>query len=230
MKIGVIGAMEVEVALLKERLACETVLEQAGMRFFSGRAGGREVIVARSGVGKVNAAMCAQIMIDLLGVTHIINTGAAGSLDARIDIGDIVISTDAVHHDADVTNLGYAPGQVPGMELSFTADAALADAIAASVAQVEPGIHVFRGRVLSGDQFIHTDEVKQRLKETFDGLCCEQEGAAIAHVCHLNGVPFAIVRAISDKADGSDAMSYDEFEAIAAERSARIVARVLENL
>ena len=230
MKIGVIGAMEVEVALLKERLACETVLEQAGMRFFSGRAGGREVIVARSGVGKVNAAMCAQIMIDLLGVTHIINTGAAGSLDARIDIGDIVISTDAVHHDADVTNLGYAPGQVPGMDLSFPADAALADAIAASVAQVEPGIHVFRGRVLSGDQFIHTDERKRYLKETFDGLCCEQEGAAIAHVCHLNGVPFAIVRAISDKADGSDAMSYDEFEAIAAERSARIVAHVLENL
>ena len=230
MKIGVIGAMEVEVALLQERLSDATVLEQAGMRFCSGRMGEREVVVAQSGVGKVNAAVCAQVMIDLLGVTRIINTGAAGSLDARIVIGDVVISTDAVHHDADTTNLGYAPGQVPGMDLAFPADAALADAVAESVAQVVPDIHVYRGRVLSGDQFVHTDEVKQRIRGLFGGLCCEQEGAAIAQACHINGVPFVIVRAISDKADGSDAMSYDEFEVMAAERSARIVAHVLESL
>ena len=230
MKIGVIGAMEVEVALLRDQLSEVEMLEQAGMEFCSGRMGECDVVIARSGVGKVNAAVCAQAMIDLLGVTHIINTGVAGSLDARIDIGDVVISTDAVHHDVDVTIFGYAPGQIPRMEPSFPADPVLADALAEGVAQVVPDIRVFRGRVLSGDQFVCSDEVKQRLRETFDGLCCEQEGAAIAQTCHINGIPFAIVRAISDKADGSDEVDYDEFEVIAAERSARIVAHVLESL
>ncbi|MGI6221415.1 MAG: 5'-methylthioadenosine/adenosylhomocysteine nucleosidase [Coriobacteriales bacterium] len=230
MKIGIIGAMDHEVALLKERLEDASVREAAGMQFCSGLLGKHEAVVAKSGIGKVNAAVCAQAMIDLLDVTHVINTGAAGSLDASIDIGDIVVSTDAVYHDVDVTNFGYAPGQVPRMEPTFPADPVLTEAIAASVAAVVPDIHVFRGRVLTGDQFVRTDEVKQRIRDLFGGLCCEQEGAAIAQTCRINGVPFAIVRAISDKADGSDAMNYDEFEVMAAERSAQIVAHALEML
>lgn len=225
-KVGIIGAMESEVQLLLAAVDAARPVRVAGMNLTEGHIGGVEVIVACSGVGKVNAAMCATVLTCGLGATHVINTGVAGSLDGRIRVGDIVVSTDAVEHDMDVSALGYQPGEHPDLHLvAFDADAGLrAEAVEAARAS---GAGVFEGRVCSGDQFIGSVESKARVAQTFRGLCCEMEGAAIAHVCHLAGVPFVVVRAISDQADGSSPVSYAEFEKKAAARCAGIVLAML---
>ncbi len=223
-KLGIIGAMDVEVATLMEHAQDAVLHERAGMRFCEGTLAGMPVVIAKCGIGKVSAGMCVQVMCDLYGVTHIVNTGVAGSLDAEIDIADLVVSTDALYHDMDVTPLGYEPGQLPGMDcLAFPADPALRAAIERAAAVAAPDVHVFAGRVVSGDQFIASSQAKERLAQEFGGMCCEMEGAAIAHACHVNGVPFAVVRAISDKADGSAEMAYPEFEASSAVRCAAVV-------
>lgn len=229
--IGIIGAMENEAAALKAQLADVRTTTWAGMDFVEGTLAGKRVVIVRSGVGKVNAAVCVQVLADKFGVGSIVNTGVAGSLDARIDIGDIVVSTDAVHHDTDVTFLGYAPGQVPQMDaFSFPADEGLRAAALRAVASAAPDVSAWEGRVASGDAFVHTDQQKARIKDQFDALCCEMEGAAIAHASWLNGIPFVIVRAISDKADGSDSQNYQEFEDKAAAHCAHIVAHMVKNL
>lgn len=223
-KLGIIGAMDVEVATLMEHAQDAVINERAGMRFCEGTLAGMPVVIAKCGIGKVSAGMCVQVMCDLYGVTHIVNTGVAGSLDAAIDIADLVVSTDALYHDMDVTPLGYEPGQLPGMDcLAFPADPALRAAIEHAAALAAPDVHVLSGRVVSGDQFIASSQAKERLAQEFGGMCCEMEGAAIAHACHVNGVPFAVVRAISDKADGSAEMAYPEFEASSAVRCAAVV-------
>lgn len=231
MKIGIIGAMEVEVDYLKKQIEDVTVTRLSGMEFFEGTLGGVEVVVVKCGIGKVNAAACAQAMAGNFGVTHVINTGIAGSLDNRIDIGDIVVSTDAVHHDVDVTNLGYERGQIPGVDvLAFPASAELRVAAVRAVREDAPEVRALEGRVASGDQFVCTDAEKERITSTFGALCCEMEGASIAQVCYSNDVPFVIVRAISDKADGSSHVDYPTFERDAARHCARIVERVVGGL
>ena len=223
-KLGIIGAMDVEVATLMEHAQDAVLSERAGMRFCEGTLAGMPVVIAKCGVGKVSAGMCVQAMCDLYGVTHIVNTGVAGSLDAQIDIADLVVSTDALYYDVDVTPWGYEPGQLPGMDcLAFPADPALRAAIEHAAAAAAPDVHVFSGRVVSGDQFIASSQAKERLAQEFGGMCCEMEGAAIAHACHVNGVPFAVVRAISDKADGSAEMTDPEFETSSAMRCAAVV-------
>ena len=223
-KLGIIGAMDVEVATLMDHTQDAVLSERAGMRFCEGTLAGMPVVIAKCGVGKVSAGMCVQAMCDLYGVTHIVNTGVAGSLDAQIDIADLVVSTDALYYDVDVTPWGYEPGQLPGMDcLAFPADPTLRVAIEHTAALAAPDVRVFAGRVVSGDQFIASSQAKERLAQEFGGMCCEMEGAAIAHACHVNGVPFAVVRAISDKADGSAEMAYPEFEASSAVRCAAVV-------
>ena len=229
-KVGIIGAMDVEVKHLKDRMDEKKVQTRAGMDFCEGKIGGVDVVVAQSGVGKVNAAACTQILADVYGVTHIINTGVGGSLDNRINIGDIVVSTDAVHHDMDVTNLGYKPGQVPQMKVfSFEADPELRAQAVKAVREAASDVEVFEGRVLSGDQFVHDDARKQQISQAFGGLCCEMEGVAIAQTSYLNGIPFVIIRAISDKADGSQSMLYPVFERKAAKHCAQITEYLISN-
>lgn len=231
MKIGIIGAMDVEVARLTQSMEKEREMEKAGMHFCEGRIGGTEVVVVRCGIGKVQAGLCVQILCDLFDVTHVINTGVAGSLEEEINIGDVVISIDAMYHDMDVTGLGYEPGQVPQMDvLAFTADAQLREAAVKACREAAPEIGVFEGRVVSGDQFICDRTQKEKIKETFGGLCTEMEGAAVAQAAHVNGIPYVIVRAISDKADESIVVSYAEFEAKAAEHCAAIVEHLVKNL
>lgn len=230
MIIGIIGAMEVEVATIKSHMSVERRLTRARMEFDAGTLGGAKVVVV-SGVGKVNAAVCAQILVDEFEVTHVINTGVAGSLDARIDIGDVVVSTDVCHHDVDATIFGYAPGEIPQLGTkAFPADEVMREAALAAVESSACDIKAFEGRVVSGDQFIANDEAKSRLADDFGGMCCEMEGAAIAQTCWLNHVPFVIVRAISDKADGSKHMLYPVFEEKAAKHCAAIVERMVEQL
>lgn len=231
-RIGIIGAMDVEVELLHEAMRKEGALETAHLASHNVAAGtlsGTPVVVAQCDVGMVNAAAFTQLLIDRYDVSGIVNTGVAGSLDATIDIGDIVVATDAVNHVMDVGNLGYAPGQTPGLEaLAFPADAALRQqAIEAARAL---GIKAHEGRIASGDRFVRDDADKKRIRDLFGASCCEMEGAAIAQVCYLNSMPFAVVRAISDKADGTDYIDYPTFEAQAAKTCAELVAHMMRSL
>ena len=222
--IGIIGAMEVEVAILKEKMEDVRIIKKASMDFYEGILAGKKVVVVRSGIGKVNAGICAQILADVFSVDAIINTGIAGSLNAKIDIGDIVLSTDALQHDMDATGFGYEPAEIPLMgKKTFEADASLRSLIAETCREVNPEIGVFEGRVVSGDQFISDGDVKDRLVRMFAPYCTEMEGAAIAQAAWLNQIPFVIIRAISDKADGSAHMDYSEFEAKAIEHTVRLV-------
>lgn len=226
-KVGIIGAMDSEVELLKSKVEGAHTRELAGLAFVEGTLEGVDVVVVKCGVGKVNAAMCAQALVSVFGCNRIINTGVAGSLDNRIEIGDIVVSTDAVEHDMDVTPLGYAPGEHPDLRLvAFEADTALRSAVVVAAGELD-GVNVFEGRVCSGDQFIGSAEAKKRIVSAFGGMCCEMEGAAIAHVCHVAGVPFVVVRAISDKADDSGNVDYPTFEKAAAAHCASIVLAAL---
>ena len=229
--IGIIGALELEVEELKSLLQDVKVTSRAGMDFYQGGLGGAQVVIVRCGIGKVNAALCVQILADVFHVTHVINTGVAGSLNAVLDIGDILISVDAVHHDMDVSPLGYAPGIVPQMaESFFKADERLVNLAWDVCQEVNPDVSVLKGRVVSGDQFIAKKEVKERLINTFHGDCAEMEGAAIAHGCYLNQIPFVIIRAISDKADDSAEMDYPTFEKAAAKHCAKLVENLVPSI
>lgn len=231
MKVGIIGAMEVEVETLKKSMTLKNTVKKASMEFFEGSIGNTEVVVVRSGICKVNAGICVQILADTFGVTHVINTGAAGSLDVRINIGDIVLSTDAIYHDVDATVFGYKKGEIPQLGVaSFAADEALREKAKAAIKKAVPDQEVFEGRVCSGDQFISSSEVKDAIKKDFDGMCCEMEGCGIAQACFLNNIPFLIIRAISDKADGSEIKDYPEFEAKAAKDCAAATMELLKNL
>lgn len=233
MKIGIIGAMDVEVELLRERLLDQEVISALGMDFYEGRLGEKDVVVVKCGIGKVNAGVCAQALVDRFGVTHLINTGIAGSLDPEaLDVGDLVVATDCVQHDFTVVPLGYAPGLIPGRErVEFVADARMRAAALEVAAKVAPEVRAVPGRVASGDQFISAEEDRRRIVDTFGALCCEMEGAAIAQVATLNGVPFVVVRAISDKpGTEGQTVAYAQFEQAAAHHCAQIVAHLVAAL
>lgn len=227
-RIGIIGAMDLEVEHLKGEMQISRIVDKAGMEFYTGTLKGVDVVIVRSGIGKVNAGLCAQILADVFQVTHIINTGVAGSLNAKLDIGDILISKDALYHDMDVIIFGYQLGEVPQMGCrEFKADKAMIEAAVSSCKEVNPDIHVEVGRILSGDQFISDKAKKETLIADFQGDCTEMEGAAIAHSAYLNKIPFVIIRAISDKADDSAEMDYPTFEREAAKHSAKLVEHMI---
>lgn len=229
--VGIIGAMDVEVASLKEAADIAKTTTIAGMEFCEGRLGEKNVVIVKCGMGKVNAGICAHTLIHDFGCEAIINTGVAGSLDAEIDIGDIVVSTDAVQHDYDVEAIGFQKGEIPYTGLyAFPADETLRAAAVDAVKNATPDVHVFEGRVCSGDQFISTKEQKDRITNDFGGMCCEMEGAAIAQTCYLNHTPYVVIRAISDKVDETEFEDYTDFEAKAAARCAKIVQYMVENL
>lgn len=221
-KLGIIGAMAVEVETLKSEMKNLSVTKKAGMEFYDGELEGMNVVVVQCGVGKVNAAMCAQVLCDCFEVTHLVNTGIAGSLCAELDIGDLLISSDAMYHDVDATHFGYQMCEVPGMGvLTFGADPGMIALAQEAAETVNPG-HNRVGRVASGDLFVAEKAAKDKIIENTQALCTEMEGAAIAHVAFRNNLPFVILRAISDKADDSAEMDYPTFEAIAARRCAEV--------
>ena len=231
MSIAIIGAMVPEVELLHERIVSAKTSVHAGCEFYEGTLEGAPVVLAACGVGKVNAASRTQALIDAFKPSCIIFTGIAGSLDARIDIGDIVVSTDCVQHDFTSGPLGFEPGQIPGLEtVGLAADEGLRKLAIASVHAAAPGIKVFEGRVASGDQFIQSFEQKEFITSTFGALCVEMEGGAVAQVALLNEVPFVVLRAISDKADGSAEMDYPAFETMASHQGADIVCEMCRRL
>lgn len=230
MKLGIIGAMDVEVQTLKSQMAQLQITQQAGMEFYEGTLQTVPAVVVQCGVGKVNAAMCTQILCSRYEVTHIINTGIAGSLCAALDIGDLVVSTDVMYHDMDVTALGYPVGKVPGLDvLAFPADDRLRQHALAAAEEVHPG-HIHSGRVASGDQFVASREQKDAIIQHTNAVCTEMEGCAIAHTAYRNEIPFVIIRAISDKADDSAQMDYPSFEAAAAVRCAAVITALAEQM
>ena len=229
--IGIIGAMDEEVEQIVAVMDIKKEETKACMTFKAGILAGKDVVIVRSGIGKVNAAVCTQILVDDFGVDYVINTGIAGSLKAEIDIADIVISSDVLHHDMDATAFGYPLGEVPRMDiLAFPADEKLIRLAVEANEEANPDIHTFTGRVVSGDQFVASDEVKEKIRSNFGGLCTEMEGAAIAHTAYLNDISYVIIRAISDKADGSASEDYPTFEKKAIAHSVRLVEKLMTKL
>lgn len=229
--VGIIGAMEVEVSKLKEMLQDTEIKNKAGMTFVSGSLNGKPVVVVRSGIGKVNASICTQILADEYKVNYIINTGVAGSLHNEINIGDIVLSKDALQHDMDATGFGYAVGVIPQMEKSiFEADERLIQIAEKCIKEDITDINAFVGRVVSGDQFISDKGKKKWIVDNFQGYCTEMEGAAIAQAAYLNNIPFLIIRAISDKADDSATEDYQTFEAKAAQHCVKLLCEMVKEI
>ena len=228
--LGLIGAMPDETAQLAEALEERKLTERAGLRIYRGILKGVPAVVTCAGVGKVNAALCAQILISEFQVDTLINTGVAGGVAPEVRQGDVVISTDAMYHDFDSTPLGMQLGEIAYMERSvFPADERLRDLALDACRRLLPEGRYHQGRIVTGDQFINSREKQQWLYQTFGAACTEMEGAAIAHVAYLNQVPFLILRSISDGADDSSAGDYQSFKSQAIQIGVDILMDLLAN-
>ncbi|MFV0315230.1 MAG: 5'-methylthioadenosine/adenosylhomocysteine nucleosidase [Anaerotignum sp.] len=229
--IGIIGAMEEEILCLKEKIEIITIKKVVGLSYYIGRFNGNNIVLVRSGIGKVNAAICAQAMIDHFGVDYILVLGVAGALISDLKIGDIVISTDAVQHDMDTSVLGDPVGTIPRMaESYFKADEELISLAKKAAEEIPHDYQIMTGRIASGDQFVSTKEGKAKIRKDVQGVCAEMEGAAIAHACWLNNIPYLVVRAISDGAGEDANISFEKFCTMAAKRCSDLVEKVLEKM
>jgi adenosylhomocysteine nucleosidase len=227
--VGIIGAMEEEVLFLKEKMILKEVRSIASLEYYMGTLHNRAIVIVKGGIGKVNSAICAQVLIDCFHVDAIINTGVAGAVDSQLEIGDVVISKDLLQHDVDASGFGYQLGEIPRMATSiFPADEHMLNIASKGSDALTAGTNVFVERIVSGDQFISSTEKKAWLLNQFKAFCTEMEGAAIAQVCYLNKIPFVAIRAISDKADDSAEVNFEKFTALAAANSCRMIERMLE--
>jgi adenosylhomocysteine nucleosidase len=230
MKIGIIGAMAEEVENLIEVMAVTNKEDKSSMKFYEGDLWGHKVVVVTCGIGKVNAAVCSQVMIDRFKVDRIINVGIAGGLREDIYPGDIVVADSLVQHDVDTSFFGDRLGQIPRLNVfDFLCDESLVAAGRKAVENLKDA-NAFVGRIVSGDQFIHEASKLIGLKETFDAYACEMEGAAIGQVCHLNKVPFVVIRSISDNAINGSHMDYDTFSKLAIKHSTALLKDMLLHL
>ncbi|WP_416149255.1 5'-methylthioadenosine/S-adenosylhomocysteine nucleosidase [Salipaludibacillus sp. HK11] len=227
MRIGIIGAMEEEVELLKTEMSVTEEAIIAGCEFYLGRINGMEVILSKSGIGKVNAAISTTLMNQLYFPDYIINTGSAGGFHKELAVGNIVISTEVRYNDVDATVFGYEFGQVPRMPSFYEPESSLIN-IAEECAK-EVGIHAVKGLVISGDSFMSDHDRVEEVRSKFnDPSCSEMEAGAIAQVCHQFQTPFVIIRSLSDIAGKDAKVSYDEFLETASVHSAKLVILMLE--
>ena len=227
--IGIIGAMEEEVAILKDKLTQLEEVTIAHVKFYKGNLNDAPVVLTQSGIGKVNVAMSTTLLIENFKPSKIINTGSAGALDEELKVGDVVVSEALAYHDADATAFGYQFGQIPQMPAVFEADKTLLiqsiEAIKASNLPAKTGL------IVSGDSFIGSNEQRIQIKQNFaDALAVEMEATAIAQTCYQFKVPFVVTRAISDLANGEAEMSFDEFLKTAARSSSEIVERLIKTI
>lgn len=229
--IGFICALAIEVEGIVNMMENKEETTAAKITYIKGDIGGKEVVCCECGIGKVNAAMSTQIMIDLYHPDVIVNSGIAGSLSGNIRIGDIVVSDDCVQHDMDGTEMGDPPGEIwfnDEKRIDIPADKATADKLYAACKTIK-GIGVFRGRIASGDTFVAAHERRQRIADLFGALACEMEGAAVGCVCYRNDVPFAILRSISDDFNNNEFVDFMQFRVIAAERSIQAIGEFIKN-
>ena len=225
-KIGIIAAMDIEIDTLKERLENCVIKEMAGGKYYSGKIGTHEVVLLKCGIGKVSAAIGAQVMIDYYHVDAIINTGCAGGLEKSLQVGDTVLASNTVEWDMDITPLGDPRGLINGLnKVYLEADMTLVNELKEVIEKVS---NVKVGLVVSGDQFICRDSQREIILGSFpEALCAEMEGAAIGHTCVQNNVPYCVIRSMSDTADGNSTMSYPEFSKMASEKSAEYLYQFL---
>ncbi|WP_431027275.1 5'-methylthioadenosine/S-adenosylhomocysteine nucleosidase [Lysinibacillus sp. LZ02] len=230
MKIAVIGAMEQEVELLRNTLTNTETQTIANSEYTTGTYEGKEVVLLKSGIGKVNAAMSTTILLDTFKPDVVINTGSAGGYDPALEVGAVVISDEVRHHDVDVTIFGYEMGQVPQLPAGFKADAKLMEV--AKEAVMEVGEHQYGvGLICSGDSFMNDPVRVEKVREYFPQMkAVEMEAAAVAQVCHQFGTPFVVIRALSDIAGKESNISFDEFLPVAAKHSTAIVLKAIEKL
>lgn len=229
---GIIGAMDSEVRTLCDSLENKEIFEIQGLNFNKGLLNGKEVVVVKSGIGKVNAALCAQLLIIKFGADKVINTGIAGATGAGLGIFDFVVSTGTVYHDFDCAFFGYEVGQIPGMNKIFEADSTMVESTlkAFEETQIAKNHKMVKGLIASGDQFISSGEKKEFIKSNFAPLCVEMEGCAIAHACTLNKTPFVIIRCMSDMADDSAESTYNFNEDDCAKMCAQLVASIVSKI
>jgi len=228
---GIIGAMPEETATLLDAMHETKCVKIGDREFHIGTLEGKKVVISECGYGKVNAGVSTQLMITEFGVTAVINSGVAGTLDARVGIGDIVVSTDTVQHDYDMHEIGFEHGLIPNVgKISIDADEKLRTSAVEAIRATASGTNVFEGRVCTGDQFISGTEEMEGITDVFGGMCCEMEGGAIAQVCYLNNVPFVIVRAISDNVSGEGPADYEKFEKEMAALCAAMTIEMLKQL
>ncbi len=229
-RVGIIGAMDVEVERICQNVSGPVLHQVCGLDFLEGFLAEIPVVVVRSGVGKVNAALCAQLLITKFKITHLINTGVAGALASGLNVLDLVISTEVMYHDVDATNWGYENCTVPGMPRTFEANQELVKIAAAACEKLFPNKTIIQGIIASGDQFIGSNEMKNKIKELCNPACVEMEGAAIGHVASVNRIPFVVIRCMSDMADdhGESTARFNEKEG--GDISAQVVCAILQSL
>ena len=231
--IGIIGAMDIEIEALVDALEDKEITELYGYKFYSGHMADKNIVILKCGVGKVNAARGTQLMIDRFAPDAILNTGIAGAIDPDLNIGDTVVATALVQHDFDVTAFGYAPGCICDRNnmdkpTAFAADPELVSELTIAAESVMDGA-VREGIIATGDRFVSSEELKRKIYEIFHAAATEMEGAAIAQTAAYAGVPFAVLRVMSDTADGKAPESYEQFELKAAGQSAEVTKAFIKN-
>lgn len=230
MVIGIIGAMDEELEILLKEMKLDRKEMKANMLFNSGKIYNQQVVVVRSGIGKVNAAICTQILIDDFQVDKVINVGIAGGIGKDVYPGDIVIANNLVQHDMDASAFGDPVGQIPRLDsFDFKCDINLVYKAKAACKDIEKS-NSFIGRIVTGDQFISDTQKIKWLNEKFEALACEMEGGSIAQVCYLNNIPFVVIRSISDNANNGAHMDYEKFAPIAIKNSTDILKSMLMNI
>ncbi|MCM3738665.1 5'-methylthioadenosine/S-adenosylhomocysteine nucleosidase [Oceanobacillus luteolus] len=227
--IGLIGAMDEEIAYLLNEMENKTEITVANSLFVQGELQGKEVVLLKSGIGKVNAAMGTTIMMERFSPNAIINTGSAGGFHAELAVGDLVISSEVVHHDVDVTAFDYAYGQVPGLPATYEASKELVEYTANAVKELDIDYKI--GLIATGDSFMEDKAKVEEAQENFpDMIAAEMEAAAIAQVCHQYGTPFVVIRALSDIAGKDSSTSFDEFLETAAKHAAQLIIKVVKSI
>ncbi|WP_233269356.1 5'-methylthioadenosine/adenosylhomocysteine nucleosidase [Alteribacillus sp. YIM 98480] len=228
--VGIIGPMEVEIDILRSNMEVEEEKDIAGMTFYEGTLKDENIVLVQSGIGKVNASIAAQILLSEFNVDALINSGVAGSIHPDVGLGDIVISTQTVHHDMDETAKDYEPGQIPYMDvLYFEADDELISLAEEGTEGLPDYVDVFTETVATGDQFIDSEEKSQWINETFDAYVVEMEGAAVGQIAYLNDVPYVVIRSASDDAGEEAAEIQENFVEEAAQNSSHVIEEILEN-
>ena len=222
MAIGIIGAMQQEIDILKALIDVKECIKIMHVEFTVGTLHGKEVVLLESGIGKVNVAIATTLLFERFDISLVINTGSAGGIKLDAQVGDLVISENVVYHDVDVTGFGRAMGEVPGMPAAFTSDARLVEQVEAVLAHAD--VRYFKGQIATGDAFVHRPEQLEQVRANFaDAVALEMEAAAVAHVCHIAKVPFVVVRALSDIAGKQSELSFEAFLPLAAKASSAMV-------
>lgn len=229
MKIGIIGAMDEEIALLRQQMTNKRKTTIANTLFIEGELAQQDVVLLKSGIGKVNAAMATTIMHEQFSPDYVINTGSAGGFSPSLNVGDVIISSEVVQHDVDVTAFGYDYGQVPGLPTMFQADKHLIELAETVIESLN--IHTETGIIATGDTFMHDPEKVAAVRKLFPTmLAAEMEAGAIAQVCHQYDKPFVVIRALSDIAGKESSQTFDEFLTVAAKNAATMIINMIEKL